>query len=172
MELVNTAQCRMTVSFWFFALAAAGVLAGQDIFGLLLGAAIHEGGHLAAMAACGGRVDRFEVGAFGAKILPRYPGIPSVARELGVLFAGPAAGLAAAGLVLVLGYRRFAVINCFLSCFNLLPLPGLDGGSILSLLLSARLGEEGEQAARAIGLAFSSLLLLGLVFLLIRSAAT
>ncbi len=168
----SMAQGRMTVSFWFLALAAAGALAGQDLCGLLLGALLHEAGHLAAMGCCGGRIERLTIGVLGAKIIPRYQGIPSTARELVILFAGPAAGILAGLAAARLGFWRFAQINWFLSCFNLLPLSGLDGGSILSLLLTFRFGERGEAAARAVGL-FVSILLATACFILYftRSAA-
>ena len=168
---MNAAQSRVTVSFWFFALAAACALTGQDVCGLLLAAAIHETGHLAAMACCGGRVERFELGAFGAKILPRYPKVPSTARELAVLSAGPAAGIAARAAAALLGFWRFAEINWFLSGFNLLPLPGLDGGSILSLVLCALFGERGERAAGTAGLLVSGLLAAALLLLCFTRAA-
>ena len=171
MGLVNAAQSRVTVSFWFFALAAACALTGQDVCGLLLAAAIHETGHLAAMACCGGRVERFELGAFGAKILPRYPKVPSAARELAVLSAGPAAGIAAGAAAALLGFWRFAEINWFLSGFNLLPLPGLDGGSILSLVLCALFGERGERAAGTAGLLVSGLRAAALLLLCFTRAA-
>lgn len=149
---------RVNVSFWFFALAAACALAGQDVLGLMAGALLHEAGHLAAMSVCGGRIGQIEVGLMGAKILPRYQTIPSTARELFVLFAGPAAGLFAGLGAAGLGFWSFAKINWFLSAFNLLPLSGLDGGSILSLVLTARLGERGEQVAQGVGIFFSAVL--------------
>ncbi len=171
MGLVNAARSGVTVSFWFFALAAACALAGQDICGLLCASAIHEAGHLAVMACCGGRIERFELGAFGAKILPRYPKVPSAARELTVLSAGPAAGIAAGAAAALLGFWRFAEVNWFLSGFNLLPLPGLDGGSILSLVLCTLFGERGERAAGAVGLFVSGLLAAALLLLCFTRAA-
>lgn len=87
-------------------------------------------------------------GLSAQKYSPRYPKVPSAARELAVLSAGPAAGIAAGAAAALLGFWRFAEINWFLSGFNLLPLPGLDGGSILSLVLCALFGERGERGGR------------------------
>ncbi|PWM24064.1 MAG: hypothetical protein DBX44_05000 [Oscillospiraceae bacterium] len=144
---------RTAVSFWFFALTAAGVLAGQDLCSLLLGAAIHEAGHLAALFGFGGRIGKFRLGAFGAEILPRYAEPPGALAELLILLAGPAAGLAAGAAALLGGFPRFAAVNLALSCFNLLPLPGLDGGSVLALLRDPDLPAVGRLLAAATAVA-------------------
>ena len=69
------------------------------------------------------------------------------------------------------GFWRFAEVNWFLSGFNLLPLPGLDGGSILSLVLCTLFGERGERAAGAVGLFVSGLLAAALLLLCFTRAA-
>ena len=60
---------------------------------------------------------------------------------------------------------------CALAGFNLLPLPGLDGGSILSLVLCTLFGERGERAAGAVGLFVSGLLAAALLLLCFTRAA-
>ena len=91
--------------------------------GILLAAAIHELGHIFAVALCGGRLHRIRLHIGGAALIaaPLSPG-----RELLCILAGPAAGA-----MTVLAWRVFpelAVAGLLQTAFNLLPLPNLDGG--------------------------------------------
>jgi Zn-dependent protease len=123
----------VTVSFWFFALLAVCVWLGADVLRLGLAAAVHEGGHLAALFLCGGRVRAVELGACGVRIRPRFSHVMSAREQAAMLLAGPAAGLAAALISDLGGKWRFAMLSAGLSIFNLLPVPGLDGGELLRL---------------------------------------
>ena len=91
--------------------------------GVLLAAVIHECGHLLAIGLTGGRVQRIELHAGGARILTAPMG---ERQELLCALAGPAAGL-----LTVLAWRAFpelAAAGLFQSAFNLLPIYPLDGG--------------------------------------------
>ena len=149
---------------------------------LLLGLAalIHELGHLAAAVACGVRITGMRLDLFGARL--ELPGLLSYRQELLVALGGPAANLLTAtvlfrawtaygcpvcgaspslsGWALVLGVLLPASLG--LCAVNLLPIATLDGGRILSCLLSLTLGAD---AARRV-LRLLSLFLLTLLWLL------
>lgn len=149
---------------------------------LLLGLAalIHELGHLAAAVACGVRITGMRLDLFGARL--ELPGLLSYRQELLVALGGPAANLLTAavlfrawtacgcpvcgaspslsGWALVLGVLLPASLG--LCAVNLLPVATLDGGRILSCLLSLTLGAG---AARRV-LRLLSLFLLTLLWLL------
>lgn len=149
---------------------------------LLLGLAalIHELGHLAAAVACGVRITGMRLDLFGARL--ELPGLLSYRQELLVALGGPAANLlttavlfrawtacgcpvcgaspSLSGWALVLGVLLPASLG--LCAVNLLPVATLDGGRILSCLLSLTLGAD---AARRV-LRLLSLFLLTLLWLL------
>ena len=120
-------------------------LAGSAVF-LLMGlffAALHELGHLAALALCGGRPSRICLTAAGVRI-ERAPGLAlSFPQEICIAFAGPAASLLLAVLCALL-HRAFPAIlspapcllNLGFGLFNLLPVRQLDGGQALFYALS------------------------------------
>lgn len=130
----------------------------RDLIALLLAAAAHECGHLAALRAAGCRVRGFSADAGGAVIERRGGAGP--ARELACLAAGPAAGLVYALAASYLGGRLgsdlllcSAGMSAVLSAFNLLPAPPLDGGRMAQLLF-------GDRAAEIAGLITASALFL------------
>ncbi len=112
----------------------------------LAACALHELGHLAAIRALGGRVERMVLGAAGAEIRLRGSCALSYGGEILAAAAGPAVNLALAWL---LGgwFPVFAGMSLALGLFNLLPVYPLDGGRILYHALAA-LRDEGT-AARA-----------------------
>lgn len=124
----------------------------------LLFAALHELGHLAALAACRAGPRRIRVSAAGVR-MEAPPGIRlSYAQEIGIALAGPALSLALAGACLLLrtGAGAFWDTACWINLgfglFNLLPVRQLDGGRALYAALCARLAEP---TARRIVLAAS-----------------
>ena len=94
--------------------------------GIVLAAAIHELGQVTAPALRGGRVRRIRLHPGGAEILaaPLPPG-----RELLCILAGPAAGSLTALAWQV--FPELAAAGVVQTVFNLLPLPGLDGGRMV-----------------------------------------
>lgn len=157
---------------------------------LLLGLAalIHELGHLAAAVACGVRITGMRLDLFGARL--ELPGLLSYRQELLVALGGPAANLLTAavlfrawtacgcpvcgaspslsGWALVLGVLLPASLG--LCAVNLLPIATLDGGRILSCLLSLTLGADvARRVLRLLSLFLLTLLWLLSVYALLRA---
>jgi len=105
-------------------------------------AALHEAGHLIAMAAFGARPGRVHLAAGGMRI-ERPPALRlSFPREIAVAFAGPAASLLLAGLFALAQQADLSLLNLGFALFNLLPVRRLDGGRALYFLLCKRLPER------------------------------
>lgn len=130
----------VTVTAGFFLLLALALWAGAgEVLPLVLAASIcHELGHLLALRLSGARVAAVRLTAFGAEILADTRYMPYW-RELGCVLAGPAVNLLLAVLLArAAGEYLLAGANLLLGCFNLLPIPSLDGGAALHLLVSWR----------------------------------
>lgn len=129
---------RLEIGWGFWAMLTLALLAGAGtVLPLVaLSALCHELGHLGALRLVGARVERFRLTAFGAEILADTQYLP-YGRELLCTLAGPAVNL-----VLALVFARItgdyvlAGANLLLGVFNLLPMPTLDGGRALHLLVS------------------------------------
>ncbi len=93
----------------------------------LIGAALHELGHLLSMKLLGIVVYRLQIGLTGAIL---STGMMVRTQEWKVAAAGPLVNLFCC--VLTWGFSpKFAWVSLFLACFNLLPVWPLDGGRIL-----------------------------------------
>ena len=138
------------MSAYFVAMAALCLAAGPARrIGLGLAfAALHELGHLAAMAALRVRPGRICLTAAGMRI-ERPPGLrTSFSREIAIALAGPAVSLFLAGLFYAAPKVTplplppdFCYLNLGFALFNLLPVRQLDGGRALYFLLCTRLNE-------------------------------
>lgn len=131
----------ITCDFWFFAVIAVAVYFGGDALALLLAALVHEAGHWLALLATHNGVSQLRLCGCCAQIVPHYRRLPGLGQELAILVAGPLAGMLAA-LLLRPFAPRFAAISLLLSVFNLLPVRGLDGGSMLRLICCAVTGAD------------------------------
>ncbi len=106
---------------------------------------IHECGHLAAMRACRYKNLKMLFIPFLGAVASGRPSEQNALKIAVISFAGPLAGLLAAGAAL-LAWRTshsaalldFAKISILLNGFNLLPILPLDGGHILNEALLAR----------------------------------
>lgn len=141
---------------WGFALLAVlSLLAGAgEVLPLVLFSALcHEAGHLAALRLAGARVERVRLTAFGAEIQADTRRL-SYPREILCTLAGPAVNLLLALLFArLMGSYVTAGANLLLGCFNLLPVPALDGGRALYLLVSWLFDPPAaDQVCRAVGL--------------------
>ncbi|MDL2232802.1 site-2 protease family protein [Ruminococcaceae bacterium OttesenSCG-928-L11] len=133
----------ISFSFWFFAVLLAVLVTGQEVlaFYFLLPVAIHELGHLVAMAAAGIRVERVAFRAFGIDIQRSRSATASYGRELAIAVGGVAANFLTALLLYGFAFQSMRVIllvsvNVALGLFNSLPVGTLDGGQILQILLT------------------------------------
>lgn len=116
-----------------------------DTLLILAAALLHEAGHALACLALGVPIRFFRPSPSGA-VIGYDPCAVSYPREALIAAAGPAAGLIGAAALWLGPCCRACVLfgSCSLSfaVFNLLPVRGLDGGVILSALLSQWRGAE------------------------------
>ena len=152
-------KVEITAGFW--ALLALALLAGAgEVLPLVLVAALcHELGHLGALALAGAKVERFRLTDFGADIQADTRYMP-YGRELLCTLAGPAVNLGLALLFArVTGDYLLAGANLLLGGFNLLPMPSLDGGQALHILVSWALDPiAADGVCRRVGLACAAAL--------------
>ncbi|MDP3541228.1 MAG: site-2 protease family protein [Elusimicrobiota bacterium] len=125
----------------------------------------HELGHAAVCLAWGKGAD-IVLHGFGGATRPRDLSRFGTWRTAALDLAGCAAGFGLAALALGLlyagkgtlspGARSLAMalvtVNVWFSIFNLLPISPMDGGKLVSGLLSARWGVSGRRVAHGIGL--------------------
>ena len=152
----------------FFLLLLASLALGPWTLtaAVLLAAAMHEGGHLAALALYHVPVEGLRLGAMGAAIYAPGAARLSYGRELLVTLAGPMVNLLSAPLLAALSARLgwewgylFAGAHTVLGVYNLLPIPPLDGGRALYLLLAWRWGPDaGERVATLAGVSAAATL--------------
>jgi stage IV sporulation protein FB len=165
----------ITLSFWFFAVAALFAAFCPPALAVyaLLPIAVHELGHLAALFIFGVRIRAARLTAFGID-LQKSATSKTLSAELGISLAGAAANLLlAAGLVLFAfkSVRAMMLVaaNVAVAAFNLLPIGSLDGGEAARLLCGYFFKPK---LAYALSRAFSFLALVplfaGAVFLLFR----
>ena len=127
--------------FALFVLALAYFDTAGLFFPYFAAAALHEGGHLLALAGLRGQLQHVTL-SFGDVQIRTAP-LPPGAEALCVL-AGPAANLLCAGLFLRI-LPEFAGVSLALGAFNLLPIYPLDGGRLLRLALrSTRAARQWE----------------------------
>lgn len=110
----------------------------DDLFFAVLAAAVHELGHIAAIYALGGRVERFTADIGGLNI--RYCGGFSPAQDALIALSGPAMNLVTAVISAIFGFfgGYFIGINLVFCIFNLIPISILDGGRIVAPYLGRR----------------------------------
>ena len=142
----------------------------------LVAAALHELGHVAAARICSIRLTELRLGIFGAALRPADT-LCSYGRERAMTAAGPLVNLISAGIALALpiggeAVGMFVAASLFLGLLNLLPINELDGGRILSCLLSYRSPDAARRVCRAVSaVALVSLWMLS-VYLMLRCATS
>ncbi|MEG0541174.1 MAG: hypothetical protein RR528_02500 [Angelakisella sp.] len=154
------AGVRWRAAFGFFALAAVFLFidAGGFALAFLGAAALHELGHLLAMGFFGVPIRLVELRCSGLIIYRDDRHHTEFLQEVFILMAGAAANLLAAGLLYLLGGEgalHFSAANSALAIYHLMPVAGLDGGSLLVLFCSRALGcRRGTQVAAQLSILF------------------
>ena len=115
-----------------------------SIIPLLAGTAVHELGHLIAMRNQKNPVQKIML--VPAALLIVGGVTSSDKEEIKTVFAGPVANIAVGGffLLLFLAIEKetlllYAVVQLALAIFNLLPVKGLDGGTLLFIALRRKM---------------------------------
>lgn len=120
---------------------------------LFTSALAHELGHLAAIALTRTEVRRMRFVAAGAVI--DLNGLLTPRQEMGVVAAGPIAGLLFAGVCFLADTPYFfyaGLVSLLTSVFNLLPVYPMDGGRLAYLLLRSAMPEPAaRRVIRVIG---------------------
>lgn len=152
---------KLEIGWGAAAMLTLAVLAGAwEVLPLVgLSALCHELGHLAALALAGAEVERLRLTAFGAEIRADTRRL-SYPVEIFCTLAGPVVNLALALIFSrVAGEYVLAGANLLLGAFNLLPVPTLDGGRALHLLVSWWTDPMlADQVCRRVGLGCALLL--------------
>ena len=105
--------------------------------------ALHEAGHLAALALCGGSVRAVELSAAGIRIITRKGGTFPTRSSLFVLLSGPAANIAVYSVMKLAGCDGiFPLLNLTSALYNMLPYYSLDGGAVIACLTEGRACER------------------------------
>ncbi len=163
------------ISFLFAALIA--FLLATDRTGLIIptlfASAIHEGGHLFAMWICQCQPKAIRLIPTSMQIIRGFSSRPK--SEITIALLGPAANLAVF-LCLLLnfflfeseGVLIFALLNLILAVFNLLPVSGLDGGTVLKNILARKTDlYTAERKVKIITLILAALILFAGVYMLL-----
>jgi len=159
--MLNFTLGRMALQIHWSFLLLLGLLAAVPNSNLILlglgSAACHELGHLGAMWAVGMPPTGLRLTLLGGKL--QGSNHPPLGAELAALFAGAGVNLALAfcfGFSSQYRFQLFSAINLVMGGFNLLPIQGLDGGSILRLGLERFCGPR-RAARRCVFLSFAVL---------------
>ena len=147
---------RLEISAGFVLLIAALYFFDESglLAAMLPAVAVHEAGHLLALAAQGAGVRRIHADVSGLRI--EYYGLLGTPGEVAAALMGPLFGFIYAFAASYIG-RRFssdfmlfsAGISLVLTAFNLLPALPMDGGRVCYIILNAAAGEAA--AKRAMG---------------------
>lgn len=100
---------------------------------------LHELGHLLCAALFRVTPDAVVLSGRGVGITMNLDCLSGRRRFL-VALSGPAVNLLLGGVTALLGFRTWAAIQAAIGIFNLIPIPGLDGGDLLQIPLERRLG--------------------------------
>lgn len=161
------------ISFLFAALIA--FLLATDRTGLIIptlfASAIHEGGHLFAMWICECQPKSIRLIPTSMQIVRGFSSKPK--GEIAIALLGPAANIAVF-LCLLINFFLFgnedilifALINLILAIFNLLPVTGLDGGTVLKNIIARKTDlYTAERKVRIVTLILAAIILFAGVYI-------
>ncbi len=163
------------ISFLFSAVIA--FLLATDRTGLIIptlfASLIHEGGHLFGMWLCECQPKAIRLIPTSIQIVRGFSSRPQ--GETAIALLGPAANLTVF-LCLLLNYFLFeneavlifSLLNLILAIFNLLPVTGLDGGTVLKNIIAKKTDlYTAERKVRIITLILSALLFFAGIYILL-----
>ena len=124
--------------------------------------ALHEAGHLSAIALCGGSVRAVDLSAAGIRIATQKGGTVLMRNSIFVLLSGPAANIVVYSVMKLAGCGGiFPLLNLTSALYNMLPYYSLDGGAIICTLTEGRACERAAflavKAAGILNIALSAL---------------
>ena len=154
-------RTRVTCSVGFLLLAAGLIYLDGILLAVqcLIACALHEAGHWAAAFLFGSRVCTLRITAVGAE-MELDPSVSlSYVQDALIAFAGPGINLLAACAAIRAGWYLFAGFNICFGIFNLLPVLPLDGGRILSDVLSIRWPLASDRILHGFSIVISGVLL-------------
>lgn len=161
---------RFEISYLFTAALAIFIAADKtgNILIFLLAAMAHEVGHLLCMVILNAKPDEIVLNPGTIRIVKNS--ITTNNETLLILLSGPVINLMI--FLICINFQAvklFAVINLVLFIFNLLPIEGLDGGSILKLALKLKHSEKyAEKVLFIITLFFASGLIFAFIYLVMN----
>lgn len=142
---INLFGTKIYLSFWFFAFLSLMLCIDQTgiLLPTLVATLFHETAHLLAMKRCG--VAPLSIRLIPASIQIVRPHCKTGGDEIFIALAGPLCNLLwCLSCLLVFRWMKslllltFSLVNLLLAVFNLLPVAGLDGGTVLFGLLNRR----------------------------------
>lgn len=105
--------------------------------------AIHEAGHLVAIALCGGSVRAVDLSAAGIRIVTQKGGMVPLRSSIFVLLSGPAANIVVYSVMKLSDCDGiFPLLNLSTAMYNMLPYYSLDGGALICTLTEGRACER------------------------------
>lgn len=130
------------ISFWFAAFIALLSIYNKIAFLSIASMTLHESGHILMMKRIKCMPDQINIGLCNIGITDRYILTRSLRKDIYVFIAGSAVNIVfflLSGIIYKITgnelIRMFSSVNLSLAVFNLLPVYGLDGGSILHRIL-------------------------------------
>lgn len=143
-------KTRVKISFLFFAMVTMILTMDEKLVALIavMSVALHEMGHIVAMAVLKNSPDEIAFGIFGVRIKQSVR-ILSCRQEFFVVFCGPLMNIVlfTVFLLLYLACEQYIflvifAVNFAVGMFNLLPVALLDGGRMMRIMLMRFLTEE------------------------------
>ena len=148
-------KCRFSISLYFVAAVAAMLVIDQTGMAVLALTAIcaHEAGHILVMLIFGQMPEeiKLRLGALSIK----KPAVISPGSEAAIMAAGPMANILVASICYTLYISvwpkdillQICIVHAATGLFNLMPLRGLDGGTLFYLLVQRFWGHKAAETA-------------------------
>lgn len=138
---------RLYFSFFVFNGLIFLIRSGGLVLAFYTVCAVHEAGHIIAVALCGGSVRSVELSGAGIRMNMRKGGTVPLRNSIFVLLAGPAANIAVFLIMKLTGCGgAFPLLNLLAACYNMLPYRSLDGGAVISHIISGTVCETTADA--------------------------